>query len=90
MSEELGEKTRQVLLRLRKIEGQARGIQKMIETGRDCEEIVIQLAALKAAVSKACVLAVSGHLKECLLREGREESLEAALERATEMFMKIG
>lgn len=89
MASELGASSKNLLARLRKIEGQARGIQRMIEEGRDCEEIIIQLTALKAAVSRACAAAVSGHLEECLLSEGRGESIKDTLARASKMFMKI-
>jgi len=47
------------LQRLKRIEGQARGIQRMIEQGRDCQEIMQQLTALQAAAH-----AVSLHLFE--------------------------
>ena len=40
-----------VLLRLRRIEGQVRGVQRMVEEGRDCREIVNQVAAIKAALA---------------------------------------
>lgn len=40
-----------VLLRLRRIEGQVRGVQRMVEEGRDCREIVTQVAAIKSALS---------------------------------------
>lgn len=56
--------------RLKRIEGQVRGVQKMIEENRDCGEIVIQLGAIKAAVNRvgftvlACHLA--GNMKECI------------------------
>lgn len=50
----------EVLPRLRRIEGQVRGIQRMIEEGRDCREIFHQIAAIKAALNS-----VSGVVLEC-------------------------
>lgn len=56
-----------LISRLKRIEGQVRGVQRMIEENRDCGEIVIQLGAIKAAVNRvgfsvlACHLASSIH-----------------------------
>jgi DNA-binding FrmR family transcriptional regulator len=49
-----------VLLRLRKIEGQVRGIQRMVEEGRDCRDIVTQVAAVKSALAS-----VNGQVLRC-------------------------
>ncbi len=56
----------QVLGRLRRVEGQIRGIQKMIEEERDCESIVTQLMAARAALDKASLVIITQHLKQCL------------------------
>lgn len=57
-----------IVTRLRRIEGQARGLQRMIEEGRPCEDIIIQVAALKAAVTQAGVAIAGSHLVECVVR----------------------
>ena len=57
-----------IVTRLRRIEGQARGVQRMIEEGRPCEDIIIQVAALKAAVTQAGVAIAGSHLVECVVR----------------------
>jgi DNA-binding FrmR family transcriptional regulator len=44
---------RQLVLRLRRVEGQLRGVQRMIEDGNDCEPIAQQLAAARKALDKA-------------------------------------
>ena len=54
-----GEERRALVVRLRKIEGQAKGIQRMIEDGRDCLDVLTQITALRAAVN-----AVGGELLE--------------------------
>ena len=54
--------------RLGRIEGQARGIQRMLDEGRDCQEVVQQLLALRAAVSKVTAVIVAENLEECLRR----------------------
>lgn len=56
----------EVLLRLRRIEGQVRGIQRMVEENRDCRDVVVQLAAVKAAVASLNTLVAETYAQECL------------------------
>lgn len=53
--------------RLRRIEGQMRGLQKMLEENRDCREIIQQLNAAQSALQNATVLYVQSYAKDCLL-----------------------
>jgi DNA-binding FrmR family transcriptional regulator len=55
-----------VLLRLRRIEGQVRGIHRMVEENRDCREVVTQLAAVKAAVASLNTLVAENYARDCL------------------------
>ena len=57
----------EVLTRLRRIEGQLRGIQRMIEEERSCEAIVTQLMAARAALDKASLQIMSQHIDKCLM-----------------------
>ncbi len=52
--------------RLRRIEGQVRGVQRMIDEGRDCREIVQQLAAVQAAVQQTRVEVMRIYASQCL------------------------
>lgn len=80
----------ELMRRLKRIEGQARGIQGMLEAGRDCEDIVTQVAALKAAVQQVGVAMVG-----CLLESSLRQSLEAgtdtseAVAKAKKMLSKL-
>jgi DNA-binding FrmR family transcriptional regulator len=56
----------EVLLRLRRIEGQVRGIQRMVEENRDCRDVVMQLAAVKAAVASLNTLVAETYARDCL------------------------
>ena len=56
----------EVLLRLRRIEGQVRGIQRMVEENRDCRDVVVQLAAVKAAIASLNTLVAETYARECL------------------------
>lgn len=62
-----------LLARMRKIEGQARGIQRMMEENRYCVDVVQQLTALSAAVDEVALILLQGHIKGCVadaIREG--------------------
>jgi len=55
-----------LLHRVRRIEGQARGVARMIEENRDCNEILQQLAAVRSAAHKATVMLVRSYATECV------------------------
>lgn len=55
--------------RLRRIEGQVRGVQRMLDEDRDCEEILQQLNAVNAAVRNTTRLFMRAYARECLLAE---------------------
>ena len=56
----------EVLPRLRRIEGQVRGIQRMVEENRDCRDVVVQLAAVKASIASLNTLVAETYAQECL------------------------
>ncbi|MDT8305573.1 MAG: metal-sensitive transcriptional regulator [Anaerolineae bacterium] len=65
--------------RLRRIEGQVRGVQRMLEDDRDCREIVQQLNAVHAAVGTATHQFMRAYAKDCLLQAGDEGQDAAAV-----------
>ena len=56
----------ELVKRVRRIEGQARGIERMMVEGRDCAEIVTQIAALRAAVDRLGYQLIRTNLRACL------------------------
>ena len=60
-----------LLKRLRRIEGQVRGLEKMIVDGRDCESLVTQLAAVRSAIESVGALVLNNYMKLCF-RKGTE------------------
>jgi len=78
----------EITTRLRRVEGQIRGIQRMIEDERDCEDIITQLMAARAALDKAGLLIVSSHVRQCL-RGSSDPELEESLHRVIELFLKL-
>ena len=68
-----------LLRRVRRVEGQARGIAKMIEEDRDCGEILQQLAAIRSAAHQATVMLVKAYAAECMVSESSPEEIADAL-----------
>ncbi|TQM26399.1 metal-sensitive transcriptional regulator [Nocardia bhagyanarayanae] len=74
----------QVLNRLRRAHGQLAGVISMIEQGRDCKDVVTQLAAVSRALDRAGFKIVATGLRECLsgdTADGSEPMTEAELEK---------
>ena len=72
-----------VLKRLRRIEGQARGIQRMVEDDRYCIDVLVQVSAATAALQSVALLLLDDHLAHCVtnaVRAGGEEAEEKLAE----------
>jgi DNA-binding FrmR family transcriptional regulator len=68
-----------ILVRLKRIEGQVKGLQRMINEDKCCDEILIQVAAVRAAINKVGILIFEQHSKTCLkeaVKDGNEQSLD--------------
>ena len=68
----------QVIKRLRRAQGQVGGVLRMIEEGRDCEDVVTQLAAVSRALDRAGFAIVATGLKQCLTDSGDLDSVDSA------------
>jgi DNA-binding FrmR family transcriptional regulator len=66
---------KEVLMRLRRIEGQLRGIQRMVEEGAPCPDILTQVAAATSAMKRAGMVMVQTYMEECLDRSQKEKGL---------------
>jgi len=55
--------------RLRRVEGQVRGVLNMIEEQKDCKDVVSQLSAVRSAVDKAIAYIVATNLERCIVEE---------------------
>ena len=65
-----------VINRLRRAQGQIGGILRMIEEGRDCQDIVTQLAAVNHALDRAGFAIIATGLKQCLTESNGQESVD--------------
>lgn len=78
----------EAITRLRRIEGQIRGLQRMLEEGQDCEAILTQLMAARAALDKAGLFIVERHLDECL-RGTADMEIKNRVNRIVELFLRL-
>ena len=76
--------------RLRRIEGQVRGIQGMLADGRECADVVTQIAAASKAMEQVGFKLVASGLTYCLTHPAEAAESGSDLERVEKMFMKIG
>jgi DNA-binding FrmR family transcriptional regulator len=70
-----------VLNRLRRAQGQLAGVIAMIESGRDCKDVVTQLAAVSRALDRAGFKIVASGMRQCLAGNGDAQMTEAELEK---------
>jgi CsoR family transcriptional regulator, copper-sensing transcriptional repressor len=79
------------LKRLRRIEGQIRGLQKMVELDRYCPEILVQLSAVQEALRAVGRALMSNHLRHCVsegIRKGNSKQTEALYSELLDLFHK--
>jgi DNA-binding FrmR family transcriptional regulator len=80
--------TGDVVRRLRRAEGQIRGVIGMLEDGRDCAEVVMQLAAVSRALDRAGFKIIASGLQQCMTADdGQDQS--ANLQRMEKLFLSL-
>jgi DNA-binding FrmR family transcriptional regulator len=80
-----------VINRLKRIEGQVRGIQRMIEEDRYCVDVLVQISAINAALKKVGFNVTERHMKHCVshaIREGEGEGTIEELLAVMKQFAK--
>jgi len=80
-----------MLLRLRRIEGQVRGVQKMVESQRYCPDILVQMSAIHQSLRSVERILMKDHLQHCAseaLRSGDEKQAQRTYNELTELFYK--
>ena len=82
--------TKSVLNRLSRAIGHLNAVRNMVEAGRDCSEVLIQLSAVRSAINGICKVILKDHIDHCIVDAVKTGNLEtlAELNRAIEMLMK--
>ena len=80
-----------IVNRMARVEGQVRSIRTMVEAGRDCSEVLVQIAAARAALDQAGRLILEDHMQHCILEaveEGRGQEALDDLKAALKQFIR--
>ncbi|SDH81349.1 DNA-binding transcriptional regulator, FrmR family [Alteribacillus persepolensis] len=79
----------QVKNRLKRIEGQVRGVLKMMEEGKECQDIVSQMSAVRSALDRTIGVVVSENLEQCVRAQiERGEDTEDTIKEAVSLLVK--
>ncbi len=75
--------------RMKRIEGQLRGILRMMEEGKDCKEVIIQLSAVRSGVDRTIGVIVSDNLVECVQKAEQDSSqMNESIQEAVNLLVK--
>ena len=78
-----------ILKRLRRVEGQIRGLQKLVTDEADCDKFLTQLTAAKAALERIGMIVISGNMRKCVAEEiGGDKKLASNLDEAISVFLR--
>ena len=83
----------QLQTRLRRIEGQVRGIERMVEEDRYCIDVLTQISAIQAALDKVALGLLDGHVRQCVAeatQEGRADEMTTELMASVGRLMRRG
>jgi DNA-binding FrmR family transcriptional regulator len=78
-----------VVRRLRRAEGQIRGVIGMLEEGRDCAEVVTQLAAVSRALDRAGFKIIASGLQQCLAADPEDPQRQADIVQMEKLFLSL-
>ncbi len=82
------EQMQPVINRIKRAQGQLAGVLRMLEEGRDCEDVVTQLAAVSKALDRAGFAVVASGLQQCLT-EGAEGDVSVNLKTMEKLFLSL-
>ena len=82
------EYTQDVKNRLKRIEGQIRGILKMMDDDKGCKDVITQLSAVRSAVDRSIGYVVAKNLETCIRENENNESAEDIIQEAVNMIVK--
>ncbi len=88
MIERKEERKLQILSRLKKVEGQVKGIQKMVDEGKCCGDIMVQISAVRSAINKIGGLMLDGYIKECIPASYKNDQSEKNLDELIDTIVK--
>jgi DNA-binding FrmR family transcriptional regulator len=81
--------TQKVISRLAKIEGHVRSIKEMVQNGRDCPDILIQMAAVQSALQQVGRIILEDHLEHCIIEAVEENNQTDAIDKFKDALAKF-
>jgi DNA-binding FrmR family transcriptional regulator len=84
------ESRQELIHRLRRIEGQVRGVQAMLQEDRECKEIIQQLTAIRSAVQSTSLTLLEVYAMDCMLDPQLDMDRSARQERARDLVHLVG
>lgn len=86
---QMNEYSQEITNRLKRVEGQVRGVIRMMEENKDCKEVVTQLSAIRSAVDRAIGVIVAKNLESCIREaHGEGKDAEEAIQEAVSMIVR--
>jgi DNA-binding FrmR family transcriptional regulator len=79
----------EVVLRLKRIEGQIRGVQHMVEDGRQCGDILTQLLAIRSSLDQVALQVFNGQIEQCLPPASLDAATRRSLQESIKLWMKL-
>lgn len=78
-----------LLRRLRRIEGQIRGLQRMVDEDKYCVDILVQVAAVRAALNKVGLMLLESHTKGCITDAVANDRADEAIDELMEVITRF-
>ncbi|MEI7814010.1 MAG: metal-sensitive transcriptional regulator [Coriobacteriia bacterium] len=79
---------KKIINRLRRLEGQIRGLQSMIDSGQECDAVLTQIMAAKSALNQVSLHIIGHAMKSCLIENDPSISRDEVIDQAIAVFLK--
>ncbi len=78
-----------VISRLNKINGHVQGVARMVDTDKPCDEILLQISAIQAALSKVGQIVLANHIEECIVGRIKDKALKDEIRHFTAALSRL-
>ncbi len=89
VSETQHKKRKEIINRLSRIEGHVRGLRRMVEEDKDCPDLLVQVAAIRAALNQVGRVLLEDHMETCVIEAAKEGQSEKAISDLKEALVKF-
>lgn len=79
MGQHQHKQTKNIMHRLARIEGHVRAVKDMVEEGRSCADVLVQIAAIRSAIDRVGRILLEDHIESCLLNSSKDGDVEQQL-----------